>query len=117
MDSYFALDQLLNTCRISFFIYHSCKNDSAALFWKFRGCQEHRYQRRFCIGSATAVEVAVLYPYWHFAGHCICVATQEDTGLARSLSSNNVANVVDINLFKSKLVDASILYHVGKCGL
>jgi hypothetical protein len=45
------------------------------------------------------------------------MAAQQDTGLARSFSSNNVANVIDIDLLKAKLIDTSVLYHVGKCPL
>jgi hypothetical protein len=45
------------------------------------------------------------------------MAAEQDTGLASSFSGNNIPNIIDIDLLKAKLVDALVLYHVGKCRL
>ncbi len=61
--------------------------------------------------------MAVLYPHRHLPRHRVHVAAQQDAGLARAFSRNDVADVVDVDLFKAELVDALGPYHVGKGGL
>jgi hypothetical protein len=45
------------------------------------------------------------------------MAAQQNIGLTCSFSGNNVTNVIDIDLLEPKLIDTSVLYHVGQRSL